>query len=456
MKTRNIIILALWLAYSMSSMAAIHPIKKAAELTKQFPTAQPGDTFLLADGDYQLSWLKASCVGTPAHPIVVKAANARKARVVGSGCITLINAAYVVFDGLDFDMAATSSIFKLQGAHHIRITNNRFTMSMDKEGQTSKWILVGDIWDNDTCCSGHNRIDHNLFEDKLDGGSLLVIDGAHGVPGGISQHDTIDHNIFRRNTPRQANEKETIRIGVSGLSFMSSYTVVEYNEFEDCDGDPEIVSVKSCDNIVRHNIFRGCLGTVCLRQGFRNRVEYNSFYGENKTAVFDGGTIGTGGVRVYSKDHLIANNYMVSLTGSRWDAALTLTNGDVTNSSTSQSAHFLPENVQMTGNTIVDCVSGVEVGFTNGGKYGKKPKNCVICGNQLVRSPITYHAEMTAAQVQICDTVMQDTIVGTQSIESTPLPNSRSAEWIWHEGQLLLRMPNSTAYITLDGRIVEM
>jgi hypothetical protein len=63
---------------------------------------------------------------------------------------------------------------------------------------------------------------------------------------------------------------------------------------------------------------------------------------------------------------------------------------------------------------------------------------------------------MTAAQVQICDTVMQDTIPATQSIDSTPLPNSPSAEWIWHEGQLLLRMPNSTAYITLDGRIVKM
>ncbi|MEO0875758.1 MAG: chondroitinase-B domain-containing protein, partial [Bacteroidota bacterium] len=51
------------------------------------------------------------------------------------------------------------------------------------------------------------------------------------------------------------------------MSLSSGYTIVEHNLFEDCDGDPEIVSVKSCDNIIRHNTFLASYGTLSLRHG---------------------------------------------------------------------------------------------------------------------------------------------------------------------------------------------
>ena len=373
----------------------------AAQAKTALPAAQPGDTFLLADGDYALSWLKLKCVGTEEAPIVIKAQNLLKARVVQSGCITLENAAYVEFYGLDFDMPATSSFFKLQGAHHIRISHNRFQMSVDKEGQTSKWILIGDIWENDTCTSGYNRVDYNLFLNKADGGALIVIDGAHGTPGGISVHDRIDHNIFRGNGPRVANEKETVRIGVSDLSMDSAYTIVENNLFEDCDGDPEVVSVKSCCNIVRNNTFRHCLGTLCLRHGFCNTAEGNLFFGENKTAVYEDGIIGCGGIRVYGKDHIIRNNYMEGLTGYKWDPAIALTNGDATNTVSTAAKHFLPENVVISNNTFVRCVSTLEAGFTNNDKYSKKPKSCRFEDNLIVADTqaITMHTEMNSSNI---------------------------------------------------------
>ena len=117
-----------------------------------------------------------------------------------------------------------------------------------------------------------------------------------------SQHDTISYNIFKNNGPRAANEKESIRVGVSTLTRSSGYTVIEHNLFEDCDGDPEIVSIKSCDNIVRFNTFRRCLGTLSFRQGVRNTAEGNYFFGEGKTGTFTNngvtGTIGCGGMRV--------------------------------------------------------------------------------------------------------------------------------------------------------------
>lgn len=391
----------LMLTLSLYGNASIQVFHTASEVKSALPAAQPGDTFVLADGNYELSWLKLSCQGTEEQPIVVQAQNLLGAKVIKSGCITLENAAYIEFYGLDFDMSATSSFFKLQGAHHIRITRNRFQMSVDKEGQTSKWILVGDIWEHDTCASGYNRIDHNLFLHKSDGGALIVIDGAHGSPGGISVHDRIDHNIFRGNSPRVANEKETVRIGVSDLSMDSSYTVVEYNLFEDCDGDPEVVSVKSCCNTVRNNTFRRCLGTLCLRHGFNNRAEDNIFLGEGKTAVYEEEVIGCGGIRVYGKDHTVTGNYMEGLTGYKWDPAIALTNGDASNSVSTSSKHFLPENVLVSGNTFVRCISTLEVGFTNNEKYSKKPKSCRFEDNLIVADTqaVTMHTAMTSSNI---------------------------------------------------------
>jgi len=448
--------IGLWMLLAVTALpagAATYRFSKAAEIIQQLPKSQPGDTIVMADGDYQLSWLKLSCAGTAGQPIVLKAEHPLAAHVVGTGCVTLEGASYMEFSGLDFNMAATSSIMKFQGAHHIRVTGCRFTMSKDKDGQTSKWILIGDLWDNTTCTSGHNRFDHNIFEDKQDGGSLLVIDGAHGVPL-ISQHDTIDHNTFRRVGPRASNEKETIRIGVSDLTAQSAWTVVSDNVFEDCDGDPEIVSVKSCDNIIRNNVFRRCLGTLCLRQGSRNTAENNSFYGEGKTAEFDGRTIGCGGVRVYGKDHIIRGNYMEGLTGDTWDAGLTITNGDATSTSTNYSAHFAPDNVLITGNKLVDCASGMEIGFTNGGKYSKKPTGCVVSDNVFVRSPITIHTQMNANQVRLENNTVTNTDPEAEGMAHNPAP--RRAEWMVRDGMRVLRVERgeTVVYVTLDGKII--
>ncbi|RYG56798.1 MAG: hypothetical protein EON56_03535 [Alphaproteobacteria bacterium] len=85
------------------------------------------------------------------------------------------------------------------------------------------------------------------------------------------------HNYFYNNGPRLENEKEAIRIGNSQLSQSSGNTTVEFNLFEECDGDPEIVSVKSCDNIIRHNTFNRNYGSLTLRQGNRNIAEGNYF-----------------------------------------------------------------------------------------------------------------------------------------------------------------------------------
>ncbi len=354
------------------------PVQTTAQLSTALAAMNPGDIIELADGTYNISSLSVTRGGCESRPVIIRAKNQGMAKLTGKVAWSLKQVGYVTIEGFVIESSYVATIFKMEGCNNVRITKNILRMSKDSDGQTSKWITVGDLWDNTICTSHHNRIDHNYFDTKLDGGAWVILDGAHGTsPGDISKYDRIDHNYFRNNTPRADNEKETIRLGVSDLTPCSAYCTVEYNFFEECDGDPEIVSVKSCDNIIRYNTFRRCLGTLSLRQGFRNTVEGNYFFGEGKTV--DGN--GCGGIRVYAKDHKIINNYFEGLTGEKWDAACTITNGDNANTSTSWSAHFIPENVIFAFNTFVNNKSNVEIGFTNNDNYGKYPKNCIIANN---------------------------------------------------------------------------
>lgn len=110
----------------------------------------------------------------------------------------------------------------------------------------------------------------------------------------------------------------------------------------------------------------------------------NYFFGEGKTAIYtnengNSSIIGCGGVRVYGKNHKIFNNYFSGLTGSIFDAAVTITNGDAYNveNPTDLAKHYVPENVEVVFNTFVNNKSNIEIGY----KYDKAPINCLIANN---------------------------------------------------------------------------
>lgn len=363
------------------------------ELEEAVENMLPGDSIVLADGTYnEFNETMSNQGGTADYPVYIIAENQGMARVTGKSNFRMDNCAYINIIGLDIDIQDKNNIFKLTDCNHIRISRNTITCS-NTEG-TSKWIEIAGVWGAERTTSHHNRVDHNIFEGKQDGGALFIIGGNSGehVPS-ISQYDRIDHNHFKNVGPRVSNEKETIRVGYSKLSLASSFTTIEYNLFEACDGDPEIISVKSCDNYVRNNTFLRSLGTVTLRHGNRNEISGNFFIGEGKTAEFEGSTIGCGGVRVYGKDHKIFNNYFEGLTGYRWDAACTLTGGDASNDNVTQDSdltkHYQIENLEFIHNTLVDNFSDIEIGYRD--DWSLDPKNVLIANNLIVQSenPVT-------------------------------------------------------------------
>jgi len=387
-------------------------VSTVTEFKAALAAMNPGDIIEVNNGSYNLSSLTINRSGCELKPIVITAKNQGQAILNGNTALVLDGVKNVTIKGFSFEAANIGTGIKILNSNRVRITRNSFKIT---ENASCNWVYIGDTFGStDSLKSGNNRVDYNVFDGKTQPGKFIVLDGNIDQQ---SRHDTISYNLFKNNGPRVDNEKESIRVGVSTLTRSSGYTVIEYNRFVDCDGDPEIVSLKSCDNIVRYNTFVRCLGTLSLRQGFRNTAEGNYFFGEGKTAIFNGGIIGCGGIRVYGKDHKIINNYFHGLTGYKWDAAITITNGNVLNNTTSNSEHNIPENLVVAFNTLNNNFSNIEIGFDNGGDYNKAPVNCLIANNIVIDSTapiVKSYSSASLAGVVFSNNIMYPT--GTSSI----------------------------------------
>jgi hypothetical protein len=99
-----------------------------------------------------------------------------------------------------------------------------------------------------------------------------------------------------------------------------------------------------------------------------------------------------------------------------------LTNGDVTNTSTSLSSHFLPENIVFAFNTLINNISNVEIGFDNGSSFGKAPVNCVIANNivSATSNPlIKYYSTTSLAGVSFQNNIMFPSGTSTLGLTGT-------------------------------------
>lgn len=351
-----------------------------------------GGIFMVKNGMYHDFEATFEVVATASNRVIIKAETIGGVVLTGESHFVIRKSAYVTLEGFIFDGQGEDTLVKLEGSNNIRITRNVFELETT---ESIKWVFIGGVWNDNTYPfnfpSHHNRVDHNLFQHKNTPGHYITIDGSFDDTGSEevyyqSQHDRIDHNYFKNNGPRAVNEQESIRIGWSEMSLSSGFTIVEHNLFEDCDGDPEIVSVKSCDNIIRHNTFRRSYGTLSLRHGNRNRVEGNYFFGDEKPIGTSptGADLYTGGIRIYGTNHLIINNYMEGLNGTRWDAPITLTLGDaIDGQSSSLSKHFRAERVTIAFNTLVNNSHGIEIGYDNNDAYSKNLEDITIANNLI-------------------------------------------------------------------------
>jgi poly(beta-D-mannuronate) lyase len=107
----------------------------------------------------------------------------------------------------------------------------------------------------------------------------------------------IHHNYFKvQKSMGGRNGAEALQFGLSGFSLSSSNSIVEFNLFEDCNGENELISVKASRVTVRFNTIRNCPAQFTLRHGNFNQVYGNYF-------------VNTPGLRIFGDDHLIHSNH---------------------------------------------------------------------------------------------------------------------------------------------------
>jgi poly(beta-D-mannuronate) lyase len=177
-----------------------------------------------------------------------------------------------------------------------------------------------------------------------------------------------------------------MRIGSSDRSLYDANCFVEDNLFQECNGEIEIISNKSCGNLYRRNTFRACDGTLTLRHGNRCSVYQNFFLGDKVN--------GSGGVRVIGEDHRVYNNYFENLQGDEYRSAICLVNG-VPDSPLNR--YFPVKGALIAHNTIVNCKRSFVIGAGANDEQSLAPRDCVIADN-LVYSDhrshilVEYHA----------------------------------------------------------------
>lgn len=324
---------------SLSLAAKEYLVDSPAAYKKVAKSLTAGDTVILANGTYQDFEILFTGKGTKQKPITLTAET--KGKVVLSGQSNLrLAGEYLVVSGLIFKNGYTPSSEviafrrnKTDFAYHSRVTE---TVIEDYSNPDKR---EGDYWV--ALYGKHNRFDHNYLAGKRNKGVTLAV--RLNDKNSQENHHRIDHNYFGPRPIFGSNGGETLRIGTSHHSLSNSYTLVENNYFDQCNGEVEIVSVKSGKNHLRDNVFFESRGTLTLRHGNGNVIENNVFFGN--------GVDHTGGIRVINKDQIIRNNYLEGLTGYRFGSGLTVMNG-VPNSPINR--YHQVENALIANNTLIN------------------------------------------------------------------------------------------------------
>jgi len=345
--------------------AADLTVADSSQLNKAIKASQPGDTLTLKDGDWHDTEIKFFAEGVQDKPITLRAQTPGKVILSGQSRLNLFGH-YLVVDGLLFTNGSPEGGCAIQfrsssgGATHCRLTNCAIIDYNSKEKDNEEWVSL----------YGHdNRVDHCYFRGKTTGSPMLIV----WVEGRRNEHH-IDHNYFAGRPPLGRNGGETIRVGTSEVSMNVSKTLVEENLFEHCDGEAEVISNKSCENIYRFNTFVECKGDLCLRHGNRNTVESNWFFGH--------GVEGTGGIRLIGEDQKIFNNYLDGLGGSDFESAMPVVNG-IPNSKANE--YFRVKRATVCFNTLVNCKQNITFGIGVGKRNrAEPPMDCTYANNVIV------------------------------------------------------------------------
>ncbi|SNR32900.1 polysaccharide lyase 6 family protein [Lutibacter flavus] len=396
-------------------------VANITEFNEAIKKATPGTKIILKNGEWKDVHFKAFGIGTKEAPIIISAETNGEVIITGDSRLNIAGKNIIV-SGLWFKDGTPTSKYLIEFrkdskdfAYNCRLTNCTISNYNPSDNSIENhWV---DIWGR------NNRVDHNNFTGKTNGGTTLVVwlkGDAH-----IENNHLIDHNFFGNRPDLGENGGETIRIGTSTNSMKSSKTIVEFNTFKHCNGEIEIISNKSGDNIFRNNLFMESEGTLTLRHGNNALVENNVFIGNNKSKV--------GGIRIINEGHIVRNNLLVGILGDDYRGPIVVMNG-VPNSPLNR--YNQVKNVDIQNNTLINC-SPIQFGAGKDSEKTLAPTNVVFANNlisntnggkisneQDVVTGITFNGNIVDSEATVNPAQFTKATIDWAILKGLPMPTS--------------------------------
>lgn len=398
-------------------------VSDAQELNSALKKAVPGSNIILKNGVWRDVDLQIFGIGKKEQPITVKAETPGKVIITGDSNMQIYGK-YIVVDGLWFKDGnpTKKSVVSFRKnskefAYYSRLTNCTISyFNPNDPSLSTHWV---DLWGK------NNRVDHCNFTGKTNHGTTLVV-WLKGAAHEENNH-RIDHNFFGARPELGRNGGETIRIGTSKYSMKSSKTVVENNTFKNCDGEIEIISNKSGDNIYRNNLFFSSKGTLTLRHGNNALVEKNVFLGNNINK--------TGGIRIINEGHIIRNNLLIGIRGKGFRGPIVIMNG-VPNSPLNR--YHQVKNVSIQNNTLLNC-SPMVIGAGKDSERTLAPMKTLFANNLISntnaekileildgRKGVSFVHNVVDSKAEFDQELFKRATVDWRLLRSLPMPTSKN------------------------------
>ncbi|WP_165819399.1 chondroitinase-B domain-containing protein [Flagellimonas aquimarina] len=286
------------------------------ELNVALANVSPGDEIVMANGEWNDVKIRFVGYGKEKQPITLRAETAGEVLIKGKSDLKL-GGEYLVVDGLHFTEGSSPSraviefaINKDTLANHTRVTNCVIEdFNKDQRNQSDLWVLLK---------GRHNEVDHCYIAGKSNRGPTIRVD-LEGNKS-IKNYHKITNNYFGPRPPKGGPSAETIQIGNSFTSMAPSYTLVQNNFFDRCNGEVEIISSKTNFNEFRNNVFYKSEGSLVTRHGNYCIVDGNYFIGDDNSEQI-------GGIRLIGTGHWVTNNYFYNLKGQVFRSPLAVMNG---------------------------------------------------------------------------------------------------------------------------------
>ena len=283
--------------------------------------ATAGDVIIMKTGVYTTTEdIKVDKAGTDKQPILITAEQIGSVEITGAGGFNIASpAAWIIIKGFKFTHAASKAKTG-NGTSFCRWTRNIF-----ETPGIGEYLTIG---------GSDHQIDYNTFQNKTTLGRFIAIRGSGKQ---IAERLWIHHNYFNGHTPQVGNGAEAFQFGLSGFSLSSSNSIVEYNLFEKCAGENELLSVKASAVTVRYNTVRNCPAQMTLRHG-------------NHCLVYGNYFINTPGLRFFGDDHFIFSNYFENC-----KPAVTIGNGGAEVADGAPlTSHDRPDRIVLAFNTLIN------------------------------------------------------------------------------------------------------